>query len=1193
MNGKFLVDRFALSHLIHVYHVEGLKNYIGKDFKKDAVIEVCSDNGKIHAVCFENIVISDSMCRELSLILYDVPRLDFYKVSFESAPSWLKGIAKLEHLAFVDLPDVDYNSYEFVQEIQSLRNLRITNDLEMVPDWLCNIKQLTYLDLRHNKIQRLPDSLGNLQQLTYLDLRSNLLQRLPDSLANLQQLTSLKLSENVFLSLQNSLGKLRQLTLLDLGKNKLQRLPDSIGNLHQLTTLKLSGNALLSLPDFIGNLRELTYLELEDNKLQSLSDSLANLQQLTFLRLSGNELLSLPDFIGNLRQLILLDLGKNKLQRLPDSIGDLHQLNSLDLSNNKLQSVPDSIGNLQKLTNLKVDSNELQSLPDSIGNLHQLKYLILFRNQLSKLPDSIGNLQQLNLLVLFSNQLQNLPDSLCNLEKLNYLDLSSNKLQRLPDFTGNLQQLTTLDLENNKLKNLPDSMCGLHSLSTFNISNNDLYFLPDWISKLESLKRLVLEGSHLSMLAGSLLDLNVPYIFSSYFFRTVGKEGIFLENVKLDKMDISLFSQSRQTIEAFYAEGLVETHECKVIFLGKGDAGKTSIIKRIKNEGFTLEKTTTKGISITDWLPFDDCAGKVNIWDFGGQIELDIAHKCFMTPRSVYVVVFSAIENSTIDREAVRWLDTISTFAEDSPVILVINKIDKYQNSSLNERALIEKYPNIVLPVIRTSACTNEGLPALAEAICESVRNSVSYNSLFNRKWLIIKRALESNTSKYIGDTEFEAICNNAGVSSQYLHQLILDWFRVLGVSFYYKDGNRCDMLKDKYYVLNPNWLVNGMYRLITHSKDGNPFVSHDEIFKLMQTPQVDDVEPGIIYSKEETRFVLDVARYFEISYETNNSGIFHEFLPMKSRKDEIDSNLAIVQNLHIRWTSDYIPLILAYRLMVRRFVDLEQDKVWRYGAYFTDITNSSTRAKISINLAETQLDLFVASSEYGAEQFLYVLRNEIMQLLSKIGIDPKETFIIQKDGKSGEIDFSDLIYYLRENKHFDIPGFARNLDAGEILGLYFPCGFVEQYRKSNEFTKGDVNMNFENIDTLIITDSFKDSHDEGEVIIKRDESKREVAIAPNCNISINKWPNSITAQQFAELKRTLDEFLNSNEVDEMKQGDVKRIKAILKEPYQTGWQKFKDFLSASADVITITSAISLFITNHGVDVAGWIKNLF
>ena len=86
-----------------------------------------------------------------------------------------------------------------------------------------------------------------------------------------------------------------------------------------------------------------------------------------------------------------------------------------------------------------------------------------------------------------------------------------------------------------------------------------------------------------------------------------------------------------------------ELREVKVLFLGRGSVGKTSLIKRLLFASFNRDEDTTHGIRIHSCqLPLIP-AGKrkaigevtAHIWDFGGQEIMHATHQFFLSRRSV------------------------------------------------------------------------------------------------------------------------------------------------------------------------------------------------------------------------------------------------------------------------------------------------------------------------------------------------------------------------------------------------------------------------------------------------------------------------------------------------------------------------------------------------------------------------------
>ena len=81
-------------------------------------------------------------------------------------------------------------------------------------------------------------------------------------------------------------------------------------------------------------------------------------------------------------------------------------------------------------------------------------------------------------------------------------------------------------------------------------------------------------------------------------------------------------------------------NEAKLILVGYGAVGKTSLVNRLVHQTFDAGETKTEGIQITDWplcLKGNEDV-KLNVWDFGGQEIMHSTHQFFLTERSLYLL---------------------------------------------------------------------------------------------------------------------------------------------------------------------------------------------------------------------------------------------------------------------------------------------------------------------------------------------------------------------------------------------------------------------------------------------------------------------------------------------------------------------------------------------------------------------------
>lgn len=160
-----------------------------------------------------------------------------------------------------------------------------------------------------------------------------------------------------------------------------------------------------------------------------------------------------------------------------------------------------------------------------------------------------------------------------------------------------------------------------------------------------------------------------------------------------------------QAIHAHFEGDRVSLHEVKVLLIGKGRSGKTSLARRLLGLPFQKQERSTHGIRL--WrkaMPFEPVDGEpasatatLHLWDFAGQDLYHSTHRLFYQSRAVFVICETSAGNgadSTTDgtddddlpvgydtaRTLPYWLDQIAALgnmpgrSEGPPVLLVRTK---------------------------------------------------------------------------------------------------------------------------------------------------------------------------------------------------------------------------------------------------------------------------------------------------------------------------------------------------------------------------------------------------------------------------------------------------------------------------------------------------------------------------------------
>jgi small GTP-binding protein len=208
----------------------------------------------------------------------------------------------------------------------------------------------------------------------------------------------------------------------------------------------------------------------------------------------------------------------------------------------------------------------------------------------------------------------------------------------------------------------------------------------------------------------SVTDISVlkdlPKLYRFYF----DKENI--TGIPKEILDQGLF-QIKEYLKSLDKQEKIMLEEIKILLIGEGGSGKTSLFKRIEGKDFDKDESKTHGITIRD-IPVTikrdtkEIEIIAHFWDFGGQEIMHASHKFFLSARSVYILVL----DSRKDERPEHWLKHIQTFGGDSPIFIVQNKIDQNPDFNIDSGILQKRYPNIK-GYFQISCATGKGIDTL------------------------------------------------------------------------------------------------------------------------------------------------------------------------------------------------------------------------------------------------------------------------------------------------------------------------------------------------------------------------------------------------------------------------------------------------------------------------------------------------
>jgi internalin A len=583
-------------------------------------------------------------------------------------------------------------------------------------------------------------------------------------------------------------------------------------------------------------------------------------------------------------------------------------------------------------TNLNVASENLTELPESIGQLTRLSTLNLSNNQLTSLPESIGQLTRLSTLNLSNNQLTSLPESIGQLTQLRILNLSNNQLTSLPESVGRMANLGWLYLDDNKLTGLPESLRNLRLLERLYLHDNDALNLP-----AEVLGVRWQEPPYRAANPVKLLD---------YYFRVRGRRR--------------------------------PLNEAKLILLGRGAVGKTSLVNRLIHKRFKPGEEKTEGICITEWpLRLNDKEDvRLNVWDFGGQEIMHATHQFFLTQRSLYLLVLNGREGGE-DADAEYWLKLIESFGDESPVIVVLNKIKEHP-FDLNRRGLQQKYP-FIRRFVKTDCADKTGLAELRKVIEHETDALEHLRDAFPASWFSIKDQLARMKKNYLSFDEYREECARLGEADPKAQESLAFYLHSLGIALNYKDDPR---LEDT-HVLNPRWVTDGIYKVLNSEKlerqQGE--IRLDELREILDPRD---------YPVKMHRFLFDLMRKFDLCFIFPDDDC-HYLIPELLDKQEPEATAEFLpeQCLNFQYHYPVLPEGLLPRFIVRTHALSERRSQWRTGVI---LMFEGNHALVKADVQDKKVFIHVSGTASGRRRLMAIIRSEFERIHRDIrNLQPQE----------------------------------------------------------------------------------------------------------------------------------------------------------------------------------------------------------
>ncbi|MGR6837992.1 COR domain-containing protein [Aliivibrio wodanis] len=476
------------------------------------------------------------------------------------------------------------------------------------------------------------------------------------------------------------------------------------------------------------------------------------------------------------------------------------------------------------------------------------------------------------------------------------------------------------------------------------------------------------------------------------------------------------------------------------------------------------------------WQDFDV---NMNFWDFGGQEIMHATHQFFLSKRSLYILVLDGRKEEKTE----YWLKHIDSFGGESPILIVINKIDDNPSFDINRRFLQEKYKNII-GFYRVSCAKNQGFSELQQGLIESLSKVQVLGMQWPTSWFNVKSYLENISDHYISYDKYNKICLKNKLEDEEVNETLLDFLHDLGVVLHFKDFGLLDT-----HVLEPEWVTQAVYRII----NSKLLSDNKGLLKLSDLNEILKANPNdkFSYPKSKHKYIVELMLKFQLCYQVTSGSLL---VPDLLEVQEPEINFDFSSALSFVVSYDFLPKSIISRLQVALSKDIFDRKQWRTGMLIKDDAIGAT-AIIKSDNRESKIYIWINGA--ARREYLAVIRHLIKTI----------NYSFSKLKHTEQIPLPDNQDVLISYDHL------RKLeDMGKKT--YFPDGANKEYKVSSLL--GNIYINNENEEMLLeVLKKLKSDNDSQETLAKKANDIIQLqpnffGIGVNVNALISKvFPNS------------------------------------------------------------------------------------
>lgn len=419
---------------------------------------------------------------------------------------------------------------------------------------------------------------------------------------------------------------------------------------------------------------------------------------------------------------------------------------------------------------------------------------------------------------------------------------------------------------------------------------------------------------------------------------------------------------------------LVRDAEARVVFLGEGRAGKTSLIRSLFGQEVQVDEKATPRIEIrqrTETIDGSDI--KVHYWDFGGQVIMHATHQFFLREKSVYVIVLDSGRCESLE----YWLDHVRVFAAEAPTIIVLNKVDLLPTGietrppfDLNK--IRRRYPFVVDTVYSISCMSGVGIDFFAFELQNLIVSSHILKPDMPEKLFLVKEELAQENLDFITRDRFEEICRTYKLNDSEI-TTALTVLDALGVAIHFPT------LCHNEVVLNPEWITKAIYFIIWSSekKQLNGWLDPHTLKTLFEEAK-QEIDLDIEVPEDKNCFLLDLMTEFKLAFKSGEHNDKY-CVPMLAPTEEPSHTIMRNGGLQFVFSLPFLPPGLFYRFIAESGNEIIDNLIWKTGAI---LAYSDTN--VLVEYSDYLRTITFTAHGLNAGIYLTTLRQRLMKILGE-----------------------------------------------------------------------------------------------------------------------------------------------------------------------------------------------------------------